>query len=431
MTATLRFCFVTTFYPPYSFGGDAIGVQRLARALAHRGHHVTVISDLDAFAALSPTLPPAPPPDDSGVVEIRLQSRLGRLSSLLTQQSGRPVVHGARLRQLLDETPFDVVNFHNISLVGGPGLLAYGGGAAKIYMAHEHWLVCPSHVLWRHNRERCEGRECFRCVLHYRRPPQLWRYTGYLGRALRHVDAFIAMSEFSRDKHREFGFPHEMEVVPYFLPDRAIAAAAMEPSPHPRPYFLFVGRLERLKGLDDVISAFRKYRNADLLIAGTGQHETELRRLSGDDPQVRFLGNVPNQELDRYYRHAIALVVPSVGFETFGIILIEAFRQGTPVIARRIGPFPEIVSQSGAGELFDSERELIESMERLQSDTARRDVQAQAGRRAFVERWSEDAVVPKYMKVVSTAMSRRDARQRGINHEVRELNARDSDLSLN
>ena len=433
MMRTLRFCFVTTFYPPYNFGGDGIGVQRLARALARRGHHVTVVSDLDAFAALSPTLPPAPPPDDSGVVEVRLQSRLGRVSSLLTQQSGRPVVHRAQLRELLNETPFDVVNFHNISLVGGPGLLAYGGRAARIYMAHEHWLVCPSHVLWRHNRERCDGRECFRCVLHYRRPPQLWRYTGYLRRALRHVDVFIAMSEFSRDKHREFGFPHDMEVVPYFLPDRANAAtAAVEASPHPRPYFLFVGRLERLKGLDDVIPAFRKYRNADLLIAGTGQHEAELKRLAGDDPQIHFLGNVPNQELDRYYRYAIALLVPSVGFETFGIILIEAFRQATPVIARRIGPFPEIVSQAGAGELFESERELLESMERLQTDTARRDAQAAAGRRAFVERWSEDAVVPKYLQVVSKAMKRRDTRQQGmVRHDSRELNACDSDLSLN
>jgi hypothetical protein len=54
-------------------------------------------------------------------------------------------------------------------------------------------------------------------VLHYRRPPQLWRYTRYLERQLDRVDAFIAMSEFSRRKHHDFGFPKEMEVLPYFL----------------------------------------------------------------------------------------------------------------------------------------------------------------------------------------------------------------------
>ena len=47
---------------------------------------------------------------------------------------------------------------------------------------------------------------------------QLWRTAGYLQRQLRHVDAFVALSRFSRDKHREFGFPREMEVLPHFLP---------------------------------------------------------------------------------------------------------------------------------------------------------------------------------------------------------------------
>lgn len=410
--SSYRFCFVTTFYPPYNFGGDGIGVQRLARALASRGHRVTVVSDLDAFASLSPTLPPPPPRDASGVEEIRLRSPWGFVSSLLTHQSGHPVVHRRRLRQLLDDTPFDVVNFHNVSLVGGPGLLSYGGDAARIYMAHEHWLVCESHVLWRHNRERCTGRECFRCVVHYHRPPQLWRYTGLLRRQLQGVDAFIAMSEFSRDKHREFGFPYDMEVVPYFLPaqDAATPTPLRDVSPHGRPYFLFVGRLERLKGLDDVIPVFQNYPAADLLVAGTGQHEAELKRLAGDSTRIRFLGRLPNQELDRYYQHATALVVPSVGFETFGIILIEAFRQGTPVIARRIGPFPEIVRDSQAGELFDTQKELLLAMERLQADPVRRNALAEAGRQAFARRWSEAAVVPAYLDVVSTALARRDAR---------------------
>ena len=77
-----------------------------------------------------------------------------------------------------------------------------------LYMAHEHWLVCPTHVLWRHGRER----------LHRPRVPPLHAAAtagrpssgaapGYLERELEQVDAFIAMSEFSRDKHREFGFP--------------------------------------------------------------------------------------------------------------------------------------------------------------------------------------------------------------------------------
>ena len=49
----LRFCSLTTFYPPYNFGGDGIDVQRTARALVDRGHEVTVVHDIDAYQWLA------------------------------------------------------------------------------------------------------------------------------------------------------------------------------------------------------------------------------------------------------------------------------------------------------------------------------------------------------------------------------------------
>ena len=404
----LRFCMVTTFYPPYNFGGDGIGIQRLSHGLVKRGHEVTVVHDADAYMTLAGGPEPTAVPHPPGLRVITLRTRLGALSTLLTQQTGRPVMNGRRLRALLAPGRFDVINFHNVSLVGGPGVLGYGD-AVKLYMAHEHWLVCPSHVLWRHNRERCDGRQCLRCVLHYRRPPQLWRYTGTLERSLRHVDAFIAMSEFSRDKHREFGFTRDMEVVPYFLPDLdpvQDGEGAGTESPHPRPYFLFVGRLEVIKGLDDVIPVFRNYPQADLLIAGDGEHAGPLKGKASGMGNVHFLGRVSPDALRRYYRHTLALVVPSVCFETFGIILIEAFREGTPVIARRLGPFPEILDKAGAGLLFDDERELLDAMSALQRDPARRRDWGEQARTAFTRHWSESAVLPRYLDVVRAAAER-------------------------
>ena len=61
----LRFCMLTTFYPPFSFGGDAIGIQRFSRALVSRGHSVTVIVDTDAYNVLSPNPDPELPPSTS------------------------------------------------------------------------------------------------------------------------------------------------------------------------------------------------------------------------------------------------------------------------------------------------------------------------------------------------------------------------------
>lgn len=310
----LCFGFLTTFYPPYNFGGDGIGVQRLARGLVRRGLPVTVLHDADAYAALAPAAPPPGEPEPRGLDVVPLRSGLGTRAPLLSQQFGRPVVNGRRIARLLDEGNFDVINFHNVSLIGGPGILRYGEGI-KLYMAQEHWLVCPTHVLWRHARELCTGRECFRCQLAYRQPPQRWRATGLPQRELHHVDSFIAMSEFSRAKHREFGFARKMEVLPYFLPDgTGEAPATGGTSPHPRPYFLFVGRLERIKGLQDVIPAFAGAGEADLLIAGDGEFGAELRSQASGMDRVRFLGRLASAELSRYYRHATALIVPSLCF---------------------------------------------------------------------------------------------------------------------
>lgn len=421
----LRFCMLTTFYPPYNFGGDGVAIQQLARALVKRGHEVTVIHDVDTYNATSDGPEPDPgPPANDGVAVLSLRSGLGALAPLVTHQTGRALLSGRTIRRHLEEGRFDVINLHNASMVGGPGIVA-SSRALKLYMAHEYWLVCPTHDLWRHRREPCTGRECVRCTLRYRRPPQLWRYTGMLERQLRHIDAFIAPSEFCRDKHYEFGFPRKMEVVPNFLPDPngqepgaaegapgeadPSKAEAAEAAPHERPYFVFVGRLKRIKGLDDVIPVFRDYEDADLLIAGDGDHGPVLRELAAGNDRVRFLGHVPPERLGPYLRHSIAALMPTISFETFGMSMIEAFRQSTPVIARRAGAPIEILDRCGGGEFFSDAEELRAAMHRLQSDPALRARRSLAAYEGYLQQWSETAVLPRYLDVV-----RRSAEARGL-----------------
>ena len=395
---SLRILMFTTFYPPYSFGGDAVGVQRMARALAARGHDVTVVHDEDAYLSLGGV--PSGTIQDDGVQVIGLRSRHGMLANLITQQTGRNLVHRRRIGEIVEDGRYDIVWYNNTSLVGGPGILSVGNGL-KIYEAHEHWLVCPTHVLWRHNSELCDERQCLRCVLTYRRPPQMWRYTGYLDRQMDHMDLIVAKSEFSRAKHHEFGLRQQMQVLPYFLPD-IDPAELPEPAAHERPYFLFVGRLEKIKGLQDVFPAFERYTDADLLILGDGDYAPQLKALAAGNERIKFLGRKPLEELNAYYRGALGLIVPSVCYETFGIILIESFRLGTPVIARRLGPFPEIVERAGGGTLFETEDDLIEALRRLQHEPGEREAQGHAARRAFEDVWREDRVLAAY----GTALAR-------------------------
>ncbi len=394
----------TTFYPPYSFGGDAVGVQRMAQALVKRGHEVTVVHDVDAFLTGGGARPSATPVED-GVRAIGLESSSHTFSNLLTQQTGRPIVHGKRIQQILDEGPYDLIWHNNTSLVGGPGLLSMGDGL-KIYEAHEHWLVCPMHVLWRYNRELCDRQECLKCTLSFKRPPQLWRYTGFLDRKLDEIDLLIAKSEFSKRKHKEFGLRHEMTVLPYFLPDIE-AESLPEPAQHDRPYFLFVGRLEKIKGLQDVFPVFDRYEEADLLILGDGDYTDELKAQAANNPRIKFLGRKPLDELTAYYRGALGLIVPSVCYETFGIILIESFRLGTPVIARRLGPFPEIVERANGGALFETEDELLAAMQSIQGDPDWRSKHGTSARAGFETVWSEQRVLEAYGVELAKAAHKR------------------------
>ena len=410
---------VTTFYPPYHFGGDAVCVRRLAHALVRRGHEVDVVHDIDAFAMRHPGPMPAPSEHPPGLRVHGLRSRLGRLSCLATHQTGRPLVHGRRIRRILESGGFDVIQFHNVSLVGGLGVLAYGD-CLKLYLAHEHWLVCPTHSLWRHGREVCDARECLRCVLHYRRPPQLWRRTGLLAAKAEHIDAFISPSRHSAEMHHRFGFTRPFEVIPHFLPDRDTHGGAdghaVSPLPD-RPYFLFAGRLEKLKGVQDLLPHFGEDGPADLFIAGTGSYEPELRAAAAALPRVRFLGWQTSSQLRALYTHAIAVLVPSVCYETFGIVILEAFRDHTAVVARALGPMTEIVRESGGGLLFETADQLSAALHLLATDPQRRAELAEAAHRAFLECWTEHVVLQKYWDLL-----RRLARQRDEHDLVTLLN---------
>lgn len=396
----VRFALVTTFYPPFNFGGDGIYVQRLARSLVAQGHHVEVIHDTDGYRALSGR-DPAVPEETDGVIVHRLRSALPRLATLRVQQTGRPAGHARSLERLLGNR-FDVIHYHNVSLIGGPGVWSIGTGV-KLHTAHEHWLVCPTHILWRDNREICDARACLRCQLAYRRPPQLWRATDLLAREARHVDQFLMLSKSSASNHRAFGFQGPMTVIPSFLPDAPPLPLSVGSV---RPYFLFVGRLEAIKGLQDAIPLFRDL-DADLLIAGAGDYEADLRKLAQGLQNVRFLGRVEPENLRGLYRNARAVLAPSRCYEVFPLVVLEAFREGAPILARALGPFPDIVADSGAGLLFESPSEHRAALQRLTAEPAFAAELGRYGRRAFEQKWSADKAEWTYFNVISEAADRK------------------------
>lgn len=403
----LRFCMITTFYPPYSFGGDAIFVRSLSRALATLGHEVDVIHCMDSFRALrSREANAETAPEPHGLTVHALHSPVGTLSPLATQQTGHPLFKSAAIQRILESKPFDVIHFHNISLIGGPGLLRLRprvSHSVKLYTIHEHWLLCPMHTLFRDNRELCTQKSCFSCALHYGRPPQMWRYGNLLAESVGHVDAFLAPTEFTRQFHLDSGLPMRIRVLGNFHERLQMSAG---PS-RIRPFFLYAGRLERLKGVEDLIEAFRGYRDADLVIAGEGGDGAKLRELARGLAHVRFLGHIEQSRLASLYSNATALLVPSVAHEVFPLVILESFAASTPVIARNRGSMAEIVNSSGGGLLFNDRGDLREHLRRLQSDLDLRERLGRSGHTAWRERWTLDVHLDRYLSIVDELIAAR------------------------
>ncbi len=396
----MRFCMVTTFYPPYHFGGDALYVQQLAQELAHRGHQVEVVHCVDAYELLA-----RQPRDETdarvpNLTVHRLASGYGALSPFATQQTGRPFFKSRKLRRILSQE-FDVIHYHNISLIGGPAILDYGD-ARKLYTLHEYWLLCPTHMLFKFNREICRSKQCLACTLAHGRPPQLWRYTGLMERAVSKVDLFIAPSIFTQRKHSTLLHGQRMERLPYFTSRWDGSPNIVGAEATKIPFFLFVGRLEKIKGLQTLIGPFRNYPGAQLWVVGTGDYEPSLRQQAQSSSNIRFLGFQTGEELRQLYRDATAVIVPSIWEEVFGIIILEAFGQKTPVIVRKRGGMPEVVEASGGGFVYDSEPELMAAVEKLVNEPELRRSLGQQGHSALKDNWTADVHIRKYMELIES-----------------------------
>lgn len=400
----MKFCMLTTFFGPHSFGGDAAFVDRLSRALARRGHEVHVAHCLDAFDVAKGDQSPRPYEAPPGVHIHPIRSRWGRLSPLWTHQTGGPGPKLGPIRRLLDEVRPDVVHFHNLSLIGGPGLLAVDAGrAVKLMTTHEHWLVCPLHVLWKYNSRVCETSECLKCSVKARKPPQIWRMGTYRDVNLGHLDALICPSRSTQREHARRGIARPTTVLPYFLPEDYTGGPTAPTPSHGRPYVAVAGRLEAIKGFQDAIEAMRHLPGLDLRIAGTGAFEPELRRLAEGSANVHFEGRLDAAGVAALFRGARAVVVPSLVYETFGYVVLEAFAEGTPVVVRALGALPELVAQSGGGLLFRSPEGLVDALRTISTDHALRDKLGARGARARHEVWSEEEHIGRYLSLIEAS----------------------------
>jgi glycosyltransferase involved in cell wall biosynthesis len=145
-----------------------------------------------------------------------------------------------------------------------------------------------------------------------------------------------------------------------------------------------------------LIDLWAKVPDQDLLVAGTGEYESELRSKAAGNPRIKFLGALSQRELGALYHHAMACIVPSLTYETFGIVIVESFARKTPVIVRDLGALPEVVNDSGGGCVYQDDEELLTAISRLATEPTLGRQLGERGYKAFLQRWSREAHMDLY-----------------------------------
>lgn len=322
-----------------------------------------------------------------------------------------------------------VVHVHNTFPLISPSVFpAVGPNAARVLTLHNYRLFCASAILMR------GGRVCTECIDRRSVMPAI-RHACYrnsriatlplaAGIALhrwrrtwrRDVDAFVALTGFQRRVMIDADLPAEtVHVKPNFYPGRPLETPWGERSDR----VVFVGRLSVEKGAEHLVSAWLAWGASapELVLVGDGplRGGLEARVSAAAAANIRFVGQVDAAEAQRRIAGSRLLVLPSVCFEGFPMVLREALAFGTPCAVSDIGPLPDIVTRGEAGVIFRAGDpvDLLHAVRSLWADPARLERMGHRSRREFEAHYTESAnyesLMAIYQRAIAVRRARRDA----------------------
>jgi phosphatidyl-myo-inositol alpha-mannosyltransferase len=179
----------------------------------------------------------------------------------------------------------------------------------------------------------------------------------YLDRWFRKLDGRIAVSQVALDYISTY-FPGEYMIIPNGIDTHHFNShvTPIDTYLDGKSNILFVGRMEKRKGFDYLWKAFRMVKqeipDCRLITVGPGvrlrnKYEKRIARAKLDD--VIFTGYAPYDELPRYYKTADIVCFPNTGWESFGVVLLEAMSTGKPIVASAINGFTSVLTDGIEG----------------------------------------------------------------------------------
>ncbi len=268
------------------------------------------------------------------------------------------------LRDLVHRHRPDVAYIHNFFPLISPSVYPTlrSVGVPCIQVVHDFRMLCPNGVFYTqgHVCERCKSGNYLHAV-RYRCYGESYLASALassaiglhrLGGGLDKVDGYVCLTEFTKQKLLEVGIASER----LFLKPNFIDASQVAPSPGGGDYVLFLGRLSTEKGLWTLIRAFEKLPHLRLKIAGTGPLEDDLHAYvrRKELRHIELVGFKSGQEKWDLLLGSLFVVIPSEWYETFCLVVLEAYAAGKAVLASRLGSLPYVVEQGETGRLFEA-----------------------------------------------------------------------------
>ena len=347
--------------------------------------------------------------------------------------------------------PYDLMHLHNFFPLFTPSVFdaALQAGVPSVMTLHNYRLIHPGATLF-HDGEidkRSVNGSAWRCVTDgvYRGSmlqtavvARMIEYHRRKGTWNRVPTRFIALTEFAKHKLVEGGLPEEKIVVkPNYVedPGREWAERRMDKlkgessklkggSPQSKaessklkgesgpesqkPYFLFVGRVSREKGVEDLVETWlRGGLQMELRVAGDGPERKRLKQKAEKNPQIRWLGRLGREQVLEEMAGAAALLFPSRWYEGFPMTLLEAFSVGCPAVVTDIGSQAEIVrdGETGLQVAVGEYGEMEEVVQRLAGDPELNLKLSRRARKEYEERFTPERNYERLMEIYEEILS--------------------------
>lgn len=319
------------------------------------------------------------------------------------------------IRQLIKKEKPDLAHIHNTFVTISPSAYSacYDENIPIVQTLHNYRLLCPTAVFYR-NGEICE-----KCLENGRKAAVInrcWKNSFFLSYVLKKivdkflergfifekVNQFIVLSEFSKAKYIQGGFPEKsLTVKPNFIEfDPEVSDGKGE-------YALFIGGFHSYKGIKTLLEIWPKLkRKYPLKVIGDGSLRRELEK-GADGENVEFLGQKPLKEVMKYIKSSAFVIVPSECYENFPRVIVEAFACGVPVVASNVGAVTELVAHGKTGLIFKHKdaNDFLAKIETLVEDRVLAQEMGKNARREYEEKFTMERNYKILMNIYEKALT--------------------------